>query len=298
MIEITPKPRLQRLLTQKRSQTQFFTLAAIFAVIFIVSYTPVGALSARYSFAPGVEKFYVAALVLTGYLMLLASRLLLGAINRKHELSFANFPLWIIAEIVVISGALSFIAMTLNGETAPLWYDITMRVVTAFLAILVVPYTITILLFIIEEQRQEILSLRKQIALAPPETPSLSEAASEPEVPTDTTLNFFDKGGKLVFATRRSHVLYIEAADNYTNIHYLNGNKEETFILHNSMKNVDQTYSTQGMIRCHRGYLVNVDNVKVLRRERDGLVIELNYGEKLIPVSKTYNESVVRQFAM
>ena len=51
------------------------------------------------------------------------------------------------------------------------------------------------------------------------------------------------------------------------------------------------------MVRCHRGYLVNLANVKYLRKEKDGLVLEIAYCDRLIPVSKTYAQDVVQQFA-
>ena len=51
------------------------------------------------------------------------------------------------------------------------------------------------------------------------------------------------------------------------------------------------------MVRCHRGFLVNLENVKYLRKEKDGLVLEIASCERLIPVSKTYAEDVVKQFA-
>ena len=83
----------------------------------------------------------------------------------------------------------------------------------------------------------------------------------------------------------------------YTVIHYLSGDKEDTLILHNSLKNIADTFSSEGMVRCHRGYLVNLANVKYVRKEKDGLVLEIAYCDRLIPVSKTYAEEVVRQFA-
>jgi DNA-binding LytR/AlgR family response regulator len=92
-------------------------------------------------------------------------------------------------------------------------------------------------------------------------------------------------------------VLYIEASNNYTNIHYINEDHEDCFILHNSMKNVEDTYASIGMLRCHRGYLVNLENIKLIRRDKDGMVIELAQSNKTIPVSKTYVNKVAHSFA-
>ena len=88
-----------------------------------------------------------------------------------------------------------------------------------------------------------------------------------------------------------------EAADNYTVIHYISGDKEDSLVLHNSLRSIAETFASQGMVRCHRGYLVNLANVKYLRKEKDGLVLEIAYCDRLIPVSKTYAQDVVQQFA-
>ena len=113
----------------------------------------------------------------------------------------------------------------------------------------------------------------------------------------DRRRDALDRGGKLAFSTRRGNVLYIEAADNYSNIHYINEDKEDTFILHNSMKQLDSSDEYKSLLRCHRGYMVNIDNVKLLKKEKGILVLELTQGARSIPVSKTYTDRVVRFFA-
>ena len=80
-------------------------------------------------------------------------------------------------------------------------------------------------------------------------------------------------------------------------LHYISGDKEDSLVLHNSLRSIAETFASQGMVRCHRGYLVNLANVKYLRKEKDGLVLEIAYCDRLIPVSKTYAQDVVQQFA-
>ena len=93
-----------------------------------------------------------------------------------------------------------------------------------------------------------------------------------------------------------SNVLYVEAADNYVNIHYLNDGKEDTFILHNSLKEIEKRFVGSSLLRCHRGYMVNVENVKLMRKESIGLVLELIQSVHTIPVSKSYTASITQYF--
>ena len=179
-------------------------------------------------------------------------------------------------------------AWLLNERKEVLLIDLVGRVAIDTVAVLTIPYIVTALIFLLQQKRLEIANLTNML--------NDSKAVAE-EAKVDTVMQFFDKGNHLVFVTKRSNVLYIEAADNYTVIHYLSGDKEDTLILHNSLKNIADTFSSEGMVRCHRGYLVNLANVKYVRKEKDGLVLEIAYCNRLIPVSKTYAEDVVRQFA-
>ena len=52
-------------------------------------------------------------------------------------------------------------------------------------------------------------------------------------------------------------------------------------------------------MRCHRGYMVNMEQVKVLRREKENFYLELGLeGVKDIPVSKTYGDAVLKWLSM
>ena len=77
----------------------------------------------------------------------------------------------------------------------------------------------------------------------------------------------------------------------------MNEGKEDTFILHNSLKKLEDKEKYEGLLRCHRGYTVNIENIKLIRKDKEGLVIELSQINRSIPVSRTYNEKVVRFFA-
>lgn len=194
--------------------------------------------------------------------------------------------LWIAGELVLISFILTIIASLINADENLEFYNLLGRVSFNITTILVIPYAGTTLILMLRERRQQIEALREYI-----------EKQEETRQEKTENMNFYALGGKLAFSTHRDNVLYIESADNYCNIHYLNEGKEDTFILHNSLKNLDNRTKYPGLLRCHRGYMVNINNVKLLRKEKDGLVIELSQGVKAIPVSRTYNERVVKFFA-
>ncbi len=50
-------------------------------------------------------------------------------------------------------------------------------------------------------------------------------------------------------------------------------------------------------MRCHRSYMVNIEKVKLVRKDKDGLILELDTLSPIeIPVSKTYMNDVLQAF--
>ena len=63
-----------------------------------------------------------------------------------------------------------------------------------------------------------------------------------------------------------------------------------------TMKDICEQLAGSNIVRCHRSYMVNLDLVKVMRREKENLFLELCVpGVKEIPISKTYGENVLRR---
>lgn len=279
---------IPKFLTQKRIVILFFALVLLFCIFFVVVYRPIGLLQPQGILSSLDYRLYSIILVLLGLVVFSVSRRSLYLVQRHVKMSLGAYFIWIGCEFFVLVVLLTVVAWYLNENPNVSWLELGGRVIIDIVALLTMPYIVTVLVFLLQQKRLEIATLTDQLQ----ESKAVGSSDSRDEV-----IQFYDKGDKLVFVTKRSNVLYIEAADNYTIIHYLSGDKEDTLILHNSLKNIAETFSSQGMVRCHRGFLVNLENVKYLRKEKDGLVLEIASCERLIPVSKTYAEDVVKQFA-
>ena len=87
----------------------------------------------------------------------------------------------------------------------------------------------------------------------------------------------------------------IESADNYVCIYYLNNQSVKKMMVRNTLRRVAEQLEGTNIIRCHRSYMVNFSLAAVLRREKEGVFVELGIeGLPDIPISKTYSESVMR----
>lgn len=278
--------KIPKFLTEKKGIYLFLTSTLLFAVLFILVYQPVGYMRATEFPSVWNKYLYTAIQIFIGFIILLFSRLLFYHQQQRHHFTAWTLVAWIITEIVVISLVLTFVASFLNADENYDFRTLLWRVSLNIVSILVIPYGASVLILMLRERRHQIEELN-----------NLIDKQQEQDLGSSENLNFYDRGGKLSFSTSRSNVLYIEAADNYSNIHYINEGKEDTFILHNSMKQLDDPERYKGLLRCHRGYMVNIDNVKLLRKVKGILVLELTQGAKPIPVSRSYTERVVSFFA-
>ena len=107
-------------------------------------------------------------------------------------------------------------------------------------------------------------------------------------------MRFYDYLHHLKIVLDPHTVLYISAEENYVNIYYTEGDRVREFNLRTSMKAIDELCQDNGLVRCHRSFYINPVHVKVLRRDKDGIVYaELDADDvRHIPVSKTYYERI------
>ena len=278
---------IRRFLTRHESILLFLSLTLVVAVLLVVFGQPTSILNyfdQRSSLTPLGQ---ITISFISGFGVLLLSRLVLFLVGRKRDLAPAAMVIWIVAELILCVSVMALVLWGLCGGGAVNLTPLVGDLVLGTIGVLLVPTVVTYLIRRLREAQGEVMRLRQL----------LGHQDGQAKQAADASVNFFAKGGRLAFSTRMGNILYIEAADNYVNIHYLNGEKEETFILFNSMKNIEKSFAGTSLMRCHRGYMVNADNVRLMRKEALGLVLEINHCAKTIPVSKSFAEPVTQYFA-
>jgi DNA-binding LytR/AlgR family response regulator len=120
-----------------------------------------------------------------------------------------------------------------------------------------------------------------------------------PENHRKNVIAFPDEKGEQKITIMLENLLYIESSDNYVTIHYLNKSKLSHFLIRNTLKWMDENLTKNSqLVRCHRSYIVNLDNVKVLRKNKGGIFMELDVvNTPDIPVSNSYYEQVMIKFS-
>ena len=64
------------------------------------------------------------------------------------------------------------------------------------------------------------------------------------------------------------------------------------------MNAYEEQFRDSRIIRCHRSYMVNLDKVRIIRKEQDGLHLELGIEPSIsLLVTKTYVKEVLEAFS-
>lgn len=217
----------------------------------------------------GHDKAVFNALMVTCILIgvLCASRIPMTAVRKHIRMSWWQYLLWTLSEITIFSAFAALYMALAYGDYG--YFPALGECMQIALAVLLFPYIIFGLL----------------IAYIRPD---------EAEEGEENLVRFADSTGRLKLVIAHDVLLYIEAQENYVSIHYMEGEKPKEYSLRQSMRGIEELMDKHGIIRCQRSYFVNPRHVKVLRRDKEGLIqAELDVvNSKPVPVSPKYYEQL------
>ncbi len=270
-------------LTKKSEIYKFLIFVAFFALIFIVIYKPFGSMRWINNLQFDTYFFYTSVLVLVGFGVLYFSRMLLFHVQKKRELTINQYIIWLVAEIFIISFGCAIVGYSISTDESRIFLQILPRVFLYTLSILFIPYVVSWLYFSLKEKERALKRLTDN-------NPQLGEL---PE--TNDLIKFLDKKGNLCFSVKKDDLLYFESFSNYVYLYYNNKGEVGRFVLRNTITNIEKDYAQFRLARCHRSFLVNIDKVKVVRKEKDGYKLELDIkNSPVLAISKSYLNQFVQ----
>lgn len=217
----------------------------------------------------------------------LISRLSMLLVRSKYQISYTGFILWELIEGLAIAMFCTLFVWLMDKRSMP-YMELLPKLFIITFSILVFPYVIVALTAEIKDRD---IRLAKNMV-------TIEKYASGQIGREDSTLPFVDDKKSLKLAVTANAILYIEAADNYVNICYLNNDKLVRFPLRSSMRSIEQICESNNIVRCHRSYYVNLRKVRAIQKGQDGLFAELTYASAPhIPISVTYSETVTGKFS-
>lgn len=268
-------------LNEKGNIIRLILFTSLFALVFINIYSPFG--TDKWFNHTRLEFFtYSSLVILTGVLVVVISRIVMYYVGRKHIITFWQYFAWIFGEIMLMSLFYALFGKFVLKDVR-IFTDLVKLSAWKTALVLLLPYSVMWLYFSWRDKKEQIERMA--------EIQSFSGNVRE-------MIPFYDDKSVLKFSVKKESFLYLESEENYVSIYYLNEGKVSKYLLRDTMKKMEETFSGTEIIRCHRSYMVNFEKVKVIRKDKDGLKLELESPSVIdIPVSKTYVDNVMRTFS-
>jgi hypothetical protein len=293
------RKKLPHYLIEKNNLVVQVTISVLFAIAFLAVYVPLSDTTTAWFSLEDQDTFiYTAFFIILSTIFLIFSRILMFYMSKRLiRFTYPKFILWNLGEIVLIGLFHAYISLRIMHVTGhPSEFIVGKSILVTFIA-LGFPFIVTDLSFaIIDAQR--VLKIARSVIDSNENNNKTQKTAAEPVV-TDNpdVINFHDYTGALKFTVKLENIYYIKAEGNYVNVFYNNKGGISSFVLRNKIQAIEDSLAGTPLMRCHRTYIVNSNNIKLIRTEDEGYYIDFNQtGLESVPVSRTYSEKIVKRF--
>ena len=295
------RKKLPHYLIEKNNMIVQVTISVLFAIAFLALYIPLSnTKTAWFSLEDQTKFIYTAFFIILSTIFLILSRVMMYYMSKRLiRFTFPKFILWSLGEIVLIGLFHAYISlriMNIEGYTQAI--IIGKSILITFIA-LGFPFIVTDLSFaLIDAQRvlkiaRKVIQSNEKASQAKPKNTNNEPLVTEnPDI-----INFNDYTGAQKFAVKLENIYYIKAEGNYVNVYYNNKGGISSFVLRNKIQAIEDSVAGTPLMRCHRTYIVNTNNIKLLSKLADGYYIDFNQtGLESVPVSNTYQKKIVQKF--
>ena len=263
------------------------TFIALFAIVFLNIYIPY---SQTAWFGLGNSTTFIKTLLFVGIslIILIGSRMMMYQSKKFFNLTILAYAVWCLGESAAIAGLYTWITNSIEhailGTSNELFYKAFMYGSIA----LGVPN-------LIAGMYLSIVDKNNTIKLMSYENTVTEEGKVEGSL---KKITLFDNSGSLKLSLNIDSLYYIESDDNYIKVWYTDSKGElQQYMLRCRLKTIEESFKGSSLVRCNRKYIVNIDKVKVLRKESDAYVLDLdNEAISPLPVTKTYTDIVLAHF--
>lgn len=279
--------KLPAYLLEKNRLVGMVTFSVLFALIFLNIYIPFSD-TAWFGLGNSQTFLFTAGFAFISILILVLSRTVMYQTGKFVVFTYLGYVLWCILEVLLICVFYAFVTIDVVRPGDGSWIGIFFRALPYGSISLIIPYILSGMYFTIMEKNKTIRLMNS------PEVVSDEPVSAKPE----GKITLFDDGGALRLSVRTSNLYYIESDDNYIKVWYLDAKAElKTYMMRCRLKTVEQSFRDTSLVRCHRKYIVNLDRVKVLRKEKDAYYLDLDCDSiPPLPVSRTYAAAVLDRF--
>ena len=256
------------LLDKKKDRKLLILIVLVFTIVFINLFKPWN-IGRWFSDSGFIQFLRLSSYGVVVALVLLFTQFPLRRWFKINSFKIKSYALWLIIEIILI--CLVYILMygnPIGNFINDLGYALRHTILGIW-----IPYSFAILIIYYKNQKEEIEHLQTKIS-----------KPSEKKL-----IAFKDENNKIKFSVLAKDLLVLESTDNYVSVFYLLEGKVQRELLRNTMKNLEDLLKETTILRCHRSYMVNSENVEFVKKEGKKLLIKVRLIDKPIPVSEKYS---------
>jgi len=232
-----------------------------YSIFFMVVFQPFG-------FDAWLTKgwFGLAALGVLGSVPIAISQLIIRPLIPIKNFKVRHFLLWFFFELLALT---VFMALLYEDPEFTFIEDLeTTFQYTGLIALL--PYSFSILIIVLVQVNKE-------------------KNAKKTLTSDDIDLiSFKDERDQVKFSVKSKDILYLESTDNYVTVYFANEEKVSKHMIRTSLKNIENADLSAKLLRCHRSFIVNLENVLWMKKEGRNFVLKIKNIDSFIPVSRSY----------
>ena len=268
-------------LLHRTSLLESVAFVVAFSFLFLITYHPFSNtnwLGLKPDVLVPTILFYLCSV---GILLISKAGLMLYQI--RHTVSVRKYLFWFLGEFVVIAVVYLLFTQHWFESDIPITFRLVARASLCVGMILSIPYLIFGLLASNRAKTEEIDALKLSLK---------DQTAAQ----STNLVHFYDFNGVLRISIEVEKIYYIASQDNYVEIRYEMGGKLLNYLLRCRTTRLEKQLESTSLVRCHRSYIVNVDNVTQFKREKANAFLVLSHPEaKRIPVSKSYYKTIAEK---
>jgi len=251
-----------------------YASVGLFVALFLIIFQPFGTDAVQMDHKNIFLAGYGVIVMMTFmFSFIVIPRLFPGIVNEEKWLVWKQILLLVFTLILTFSICYIYQAY---------WFDYKMSF-KGFSSFFITVFPISIFPCVVIALLDYIHKLKKHQAVAHTLNDQLGEQVND-----DSLINFLDDKGRETFNIRMDHLLYVQAANNYIEINYLDEGEVKRELIRNTISKVESQIYNDSIVRCHRSYLVNMDKVGRITGNAQGYKIHFPFtAEHIVPVSRS-----------
>lgn len=244
----------------------------LFSIPFLLIYKPFSA-TIWLGFRPAGHLLYTVIFYALCIILLALSKIGMYRWQSKHVLTTSRFILWAFAEFVAIAIVYLLITPAATGNTLEVGLPLILKASLCVGLIIAIPYGYLSLIAAYSALKEEYDALK----------------ASRLAEQNNGKIMLFDYKGEPAITLNSDSIYYMEAQDNYVQVHYESEGVHHKYMLRCPTQKLETMVEGSTLIRCHRSFIVNLKHMAEFNRGHNRATIVLDNPErKEISVSKSY----------